>query len=519
MPVFVLDSEQMRKADRIAIEAFAIPGVLLMEAAARGVAREAMEICPPGGRVMVLAGPGNNGGDGLAAARMLFLAGIRVEVVAARPLAEYAGDSGINAQIVARLGIPVSVFSGSDASLDPGIFTSLAESHVVVDGLLGTGVRGELRPGYRELIRWANEVEASVVAVDVPTGVDPDTARVADGAVRADVTVTFGAPKLGLLLEPGCEWVGELVVEDIGIPAGVLRKVVGDEGVYWVQKEDVQTRLPGRSRTGHKGTYGHVLVVGGAPGYAGAAIMASYAALRSGAGLVTCAVPEGSVATVATSLVEAMTEILPPGPGLGALETKLDAADVVALGPGLGAGEGTSGQVRGLIGRAARATKRPFLVVDADGLNAVAPDLSLFDDPGWQGRVVLTPHPGEMARLLDRRIPEVLEDRRGAALEAAASANSVVVLKGAPSIIASPCGRLAVNGTGNPGLATGGSGDVLTGMIAAFLGQGLDPWWAAVAGCFVHGQAADDALEGVDARSMLPRDVIGSISGALRSLG
>lgn len=522
MGIRVLTSDQMRTADQLAIQRYGIPGILLMEAAARGIAREVMRLHPGTGRVLVLAGPGNNGGDGFAAARLLHQEGLEVHVLGARPPAEYSGDAGTNARILPRLGVAFDQFEDEEGRLVPGIQERFSGTSVLVDALLGTGARPELYPSYRELVRTMNASAAPVVAVDIPTGVDADTGRIGTDAVAARVTVSFAAPKLGLLLEPGSGLVGELVIEDIGIPGDALEDaVLGSDRITLPDATDVRRHLPGRSPTGHKGTYGHVLVIGGATGMTGAVVMTATAALRSGAGLVTCAIPEDSLGAVACGAAEAMTLPLPgedPGRALDVLAARIPQMDVIALGPGLGRQPWAQELVVNILRTAAAIDDSPPLVVDADGLNAVAGSPSLFADGSLPGRVVLTPHPGEMARLLGCEIQEILDDRLGAARRAARLAANTVVLKGAPSLTAQPDGSVCINATGNPGLATGGSGDVLTGMIAALVGQGLTPARAAWVGCFLHGRAADVALDRIDIRSMLPRDVIDSISDAFASL-
>ncbi len=522
MGMSALTSEQMGKADQLAIQHYGIPGIILMEAAARGIAREVRRLHTGAGRILVLAGPGNNGGDGFAAARLLHQGGLEVQVLGARALREYSGDAGVNARILSRLGVAFDRFEDGEGRLRAGVRERFSWASVLVDALLGTGARPDLHPSYGELVRLMNASPAPVVAVDVPTGVDADTGRIGADAVAARVTVSFAAPKVGLLLEPGSGLVGELVVEDIGIPGDALRKsVAGSDRIALVGAADVSPHLPCRSPSGHKGTYGRVLVIGGATGMAGAVVMTATAALRSGAGLVTCAIPQGSLGVVAGGCAEAMTLPLPvedPSRAMGILKGRIPDTDVIALGPGMGREPWVSQLVESVLRTVAGGADGPALVVDADGLNAVSGRPSLFAQGSLPGRVVLTPHPGEMARLLDCGIQQVLDDRLQTARRAAGLADNTVVLKGAPSITAHSDGSILVNATGNPGLATGGSGDVLTGMIAALVGQGLAPQRAAWVGCFLHGLAADVASERIDVRSMLPRDVIGSISDALASL-
>ncbi len=528
-PVYALSCRAMRLADEMAINQMEIPGVLLMEAAGRAVAREAAGIVPSGGRILVLAGPGNNGGDGFAAARFLHREGHDVCVLSAGDVSAYEGDAGVNARILKHLDIPFLPFRHSDGSLRTDlIHQQLKESALIIDALLGTGVQGRLRYPYRRLVDMINQAPADTLAVDIPTGVDADTAAVPGPAISADITVTFAAPKIGLLLEPGCEHTAKLIVADIGIPQRVLRSAAvgecADTGLAVVVDADwVSGRLPLRVPTGHKGTFGHVLVVGGSEGLSGAAALAASAAQRAGSGMVTCAVPAALNPVMECKLTSAMTAGFADltadedvERATGQLAEKIGACDAVALGPGLGRDPLSAELVRNLLGLWECGGDAPPVVVDADALNAVAPDIEEFRRAA--PRAILTPHPGEMARLLGCSVRSVLADRQGAVRRAAAQSGCVVVLKGAPSVTACPCGCLWVNSSGNVGLAAGGSGDLLTGIIASLLGQGQSARDAAAVGCYVHGRAADITRMDTSTRSMIPEDVLDKISEALEEL-
>ncbi len=528
---YVLKSSAMRRADKMAIEECKIPGILLMESAGRAVAQKACEQLDTGDRVLILTGPGNNGGDGFVAARFLHFQGFDITVAAVQRVDEYSADAAVNAKICESLNINIECICNAVGKIaDSQLRNLMEQSNLIIDALLGTGVQGTLRKPYPELVSLINEDCAPTISVDIPTGVSADTGLVKDVAVDAQQTVTFAAPKPGLLLEPGCKWAGRVTVADIGIPDYVIHKAATTQNsncsdkfgpLIWIQKDWIKQRLPSRPKTGHKGTFGHVLVIAGSPGLSGAAVLAAKGAQRAGAGMVTCASPSSLHQVLQTKLTSAMTAGFPLQDvkdvcaAADQLKPRIQRADAVALGPGLG----RSGAAQQLIERLLSMWDKydfPPLVVDADGLNAVAQNLDMVKQVG--GRGILTPHPGEMARLLSCSVSDVISDRKGAALRAARDSGCVVVLKGAPSITASPCGCLAINSSGNVGLAAGGSGDVLTGIISTLLAQRVSPQTAAPAGCYLHGLAADMAREDISVRSLIPEDILPAISDAYRNI-
>ena len=524
---YVLTSEQMKIADRTTIEERGIPGVDLMEAAARGVVAEVMAIRAPGEPVAILVGPGNNGGDGFAVARLLHVRGVPVQVIAAAPPEAMAGDA---AEMVRRLSLfPVPVHRVLDANgaLDEvTVDRVLGWAAVSVDALLGTGLEGSLRHPYDKLIASINRAQTRVVSVDVPSGSDADSGSGLPVSVMADVTVTFGAPKPGILLEPGNLAAGRVRLKEIGVPRDVLREAwgVGPSRLIWTHEDQVRSYLPARSAVGHKGTFGHILVVGGSPGLTGAPTMTAEAALRTGAGTVTCAIADWLQPILASKLTEAMTVGLPTvdedlviSEAVDMLGEILLDADALAIGPGLGRDEVPRELVVELLEELGDRSAPP-IVLDADAINALAPDPGLVRTFGLEGRIVLTPHPGELARLVDEDLSAIVADRAGWARRAATLTGGVILLKGAPAVIASPGGTVAVNSTGNVGLATGGSGDVLTGIVAALLAEGTPPWRAAVTACYVHGRAADLAIRHIHPRSLLPRDVVAYLSEVFTEL-
>jgi len=483
----VVTGDTMQRMDRRAIEEFGIPGIHLMENAGRGCARAICErYGPPAGRlVLIVAGKGNNGGDGYVIARVLQENGWEVRTVVLAARHEIAGDALANLD---RLDPATVTFSPSPSGLAP-FGQYLERAAVVVDALFGTGLKSEVRGWLAEVIELINGAGKPVVAVDIPSGIDAGSGRVLGCAVRADLTVTFALAKLGHVLYPGVEYCGTLTVVDIGIPSQVAADA---EGVDFVDRELARLLLKPRDRQAHKGSFGHCLVIAGSTGKTGAAAMAANSAVRTGSGLVTLAVPASLNTILEIKTTEAMTLPLPDD-GTGRL-TDLSAPAVlealggksaVALGPGLSWHPDTACLIRRLV----VAIEAP-LVMDADGLNALSEDIDLLMHRQCSC-LVLTPHPGEMARLTRTSTAAVEEDRIGAARSFAGRYGVYLILKGARTVIAAPDGRIAINGSGNPGMASGGMGDVLTGIVASLLGQGYSPFDACRLGVYIHGHAAD----------------------------
>ncbi len=500
------DAERMRAIDRWAIEERGVPSLDLMERAGAGVTRAVQRLVPDG-PVTVMCGTGNNGGDGLVVARLLRDAGRVVTVVCAGDLAKLSADARANLERLPG-SAPVDLTNGADA---------LTRASVIVDALLGTGFVGEPRGEVGAAIAALEGRAAPVVSVDVPSGVDASTGMVAGGAVRATMTVTFHAAKPGLWIHPGKAHAGEVEVFDIGIPRGAPADA--ETGLIEFAILGV---LPRRTASSTKFSSGHVLVAGGSRGLTGAPRMAAFGAMRAGAGYVTACIPASQQAIVASGgPSELMTRGLPDSDGTltpAGVEVVLEAAragGALALGPGLGRGDHAVAFARAL----ARRAEVP-LVLDADGLNAHAGNSGAhggghLDDLAQRtAATVLTPHPGELARLLDTDTAQIARERLTCARQAAVRAGAVVVLKGDDTLVADPSGLVAVSPGDSPALATAGSGDVLCGVIAALLSQGLAPFEAAAAGVLLHVQAgrlaarAQGAAEGViatDVIAALPR--------------
>ncbi len=492
----VLTAHQMRNIDHRAMSRYHMPGLVLMENAGRAVVEHILDSLDEDlddAAVAIVCGKGNNGGDGFVVARHLHGFGITPHVFVVARRDDVEGDAATNLRILDGLPIPLHEVANSKAwrALADGA-NPLEEFDVIVDALLGTGLKGRVRGDYAAIVNDINESGAHVVAVDIPSGLSGGKATVAGAAVHADATVTFMAPKIPHLFPPAEACCGDLVVAGIGIPEEALQ----DEGVWleWVDEDLLAGKLPPRTDDSHKGDYGHALVVGGSVGKAGAVRLASEAVLTAGAGLVTAAVPQSVRVEVAAS-PETMTEPLAEtGQGMisrrsiTGLRKLLAERTVLAIGMGAGQGRETQGVMRSLV-----TTAKVTTVVDADGLNAFVGHQEDLD--GRKRPLVLTPHPGEMGRLAGMEAHKVQANRIDVCRNFAMGHHCHVVLKGYRTLVAAPDGRVFINPTGNPGLATGGAGDVLTGVLAGLLATGLEVTGALILGVFAHGLAADLAAE------------------------
>ncbi len=497
----VVSAREMGNIDRYAIEEFGIPGVVLMENAGRNVIKVIRDYFRGDfseKRVTVVCGKGNNGGDGFVIARHLVNKGVSVNVFMAAKMESIKGDALINLQVWQRMG---AVLHEIDE-----LNRALRHSDLVVDALFGTGFKGEARGIHAEVIRLINDVGKPVVAVDLPSGLEADTGKVFGPCVKAEHTVTFALPKLGLILYPGADFVGELHVADISIPNKVLDQFPGDK--FLTTPSMVDDWLTDRPRDSHKGDYGRAFILAGSPGMTGAAVLSAEGALRSGAGLVTLGIPSGLNLVAEAKLTEAMTLPLAETAdgtlsfdSLDLILEKAAGSKVLAIGPGLSVNRETVELVREVI-----PTIKVPCVLDADGLNAMAGDVEAF--AACRGGLVITPHAGEMARLMGLTSQEVQNDRVNIALQAAEKFKCVVLLKGARTLVAGPGGELYINTTGNPGMATGGSGDVLTGIIAGLIAQGMDLLKAAAAGAWIHGRAGDLAARDLGYMALTAGDIL-----------
>ncbi len=508
----VTTAQEMRALDEATIQGLGLPGVVLMEHAGFGVLLHMEDFFGDleGKKVLVVCGKGNNGGDGFVVARWAMARGAQVEVVLLAQVDQLKGDALVNASVFKKL-YPDHLHCVTQKL---GVLEGLLGwSEIVVDGILGTGLSSGARGLAAQAIELINASGRPVVAIDIPSGLSADTGWIPGPAVDADLTVTFGLPKVAHYTFPAAELVGDLRVVDIGIPphfvekAGILTHVP--------EELDVFLLFPPRPLNVHKGRYGHLLGVTGSPGKTGAGIMTARAALRVGTGLVTMGVPLALNCIYESSLLEAMTLPLPDDHGylveaaLDVILTNLEGKTALAVGPGLDTNPSTVELVRKLLAQ----VDLPA-VVDADGVNALVGALDILKER--KAPTVLTPHPGEMARLLGTTAREVQDRRLETARDFAREYGVVLVLKGAGTVTALPDGRAYINPTGNPGMASGGSGDVLTGIIGGLLAQGMDAGTAAWAGVFIHGLAGDRAAQEKSEVSLLAGDMIEELSNIFK---
>lgn len=491
----LVTAKEMKALDVQAQNDYAMPGILLMDNAAQAVAEAVHEALTAleGERVVIFCGGGNNGGDGLGAARWLQSYGVSVRAfIVGAALDAVQGDAAMELAMFTKAGGRVEALSTEDDWVLAELAASKAD--VLVDALLGTGFHGELEGDVLRACELLNKSEKYILAVDVPTGVNADNGAVSENAVRADHTVTMALVKTGLLLYPGREYCGDIELADISMPVKLVEEYKSDK--YRLTDEIVRELLPLRKANAHKGDAGRVVICAGSPGYTGAAALASDAAVKAGAGLVSLYTPLSSRDVLAIKLTEVMVHgLLERMPGIlggGAasdVASSAEAADVLAIGPGLGTSESTQEAVRTILQKITTP-----VVIDADALTALAGHTEIL--AAMQAQKVLTPHPGEMARLTGLEIAEIEADRINIAKKYAEQWQAIVVLKGAPTVIGCPNGTVYVNSTGNSSLATGGSGDVLTGIIAGLAAQEISLQEAAICGVYLHGLAAE--LTGID---------------------
>ncbi len=519
----VVTAAEMRQIDQDTIGVIGIPGIVLMETAGSAIVRAIEQHYPTSQRIGILVGKGNNGGDGLVIARQLAHAGRDVFIFLVSAPDSFTGEAEINLQIAKRLGLQIEEILTDTGFYGTGtVPTTLASCELFVDAIFGTGLRGTVRDPIATVINAINSLATPILSVDLPSGLDADTGHPLGTCVRADRTVTIGLPKRGLLVHPGAEFAGKLEVVDIGFP----EQVIDAQGikVNWTTMAQASQWVPPRLPASHKGTYGRVLVVAGSTGMTGAAALASEAALRAGAGLVTLAIPKHLNPILEGLLPEVMTLPLPETDA-GSLSVSATSAilefaektkSVLAIGPGLSQHPDTVALVQQLVRENREQELGRWMVVDADGLNALsqAPEvISLLDK-----EAILTPHPGEMSRLANASVLGLEADRIRTAQQFASEHNLTLVFKGAPTVAGLPNGDVWINSTGNPGMGTGGMGDVLTGILAGLMAQGHSSETAAVLGVYLHGLAGDIAAEALGMHGLIASDVLKAVPQAISSL-
>lgn len=516
----ILTGEEMRRADRHAIDTLGIPSLLLMESAGREVAEALLRDYPQAAElgVAILCGKGNNGGDGLAAARHLARRHVPVTVVLLGRSREIQGDVAVQHAAAAASGVAVEEIIDAAAW---SRFAPRVERHgLVLDALLGTGAKGGARGLVGVVIEAVNGLGLEVVSLDLPSGLDADSTRVEGSAMRASRTYTLCRPKLPMVAGASEAYAGSWTVLPIGIPDASVASVRPE--IEWLDRDALRGTLPPRPSGAHKGTFGHLLAVAGSRDKSGAAVLVARAALRSGVGLVTVATPESACQRIAVQQAEVMTEALPETPSgslskqaAAAVVKLLESKSALALGPGIGTEPDALSAALTITVHRTKPT-----VVDADGLNAIAAAGSgaLARLREGSAPLVLTPHPGEAGRLLGEDASSVQADRIEAARRLARQTGALVVLKGHRTVIASPDRGISINASGNPGMATAGTGDVLTGIVGALLARGLDARLAARVAVFVHGDAGDRAAAARGTDGLIAGDVVAAIPEAMASL-
>ena len=513
--MLIVTTAQMRDMDRLTIQKYAVPSLTLMERAGERITQAIVERF---GRtvkkgVLVIAGKGNNGGDGLVVARLLKKKRIPSEVALLAKKNELAPDAAHNLGAYLKLKGKVSEISAASVGQ---LGALLRGKGLLVDAILGTGIKNAVGGLYAEAITLMNASGVPTVAADIPSGLDSDSGMPLGVAVQAEMTVTLAYPKLGEVIYPGLNYVGELAVADIGIDSRAVKEV--SPNIELLEREQVRQLVPTREPDTHKGTYGHALVMAGSRGKTGAAILTCRAAMRTGAGLVTLAAPRSLNNIFAGSLVEVMTEPLQDDaaeeiepPGDEAWRRLLDRKNSLLFGPGIGVNDSTRTVLRWLL----RNLEIPW-VIDADGLNTLALEIDRLRSARTPPMV--TPHPGEMARLIGKDTATVNRDRVGTARSFATERRCHVVLKGARTVIATLDGKVFINPTGNPGMASGGMGDALAGILAALLGQGLSAEDAMKLGVYLHGFVGDRVATENGEIGLIASDVIDGLPAGMRAL-
>jgi len=510
----IVTGSEMQTLDRRTIIEAHIPSVVLMERAGEGIVEHLEQHCGPtrGKTITILCGKGNNGGDGLVVARLLHRRHARIHVMLLTAITDLSRDTAAMYRRFVRVAGRSAIVRFRSADQARPL---LASSDILIDALLGTGLSSAVTGIYREAIDLINSVEKPVIAVDIPSGLQADTGAILGRAIRATLTVTCGLPKLGLYIDAGIDRAGIIRVVDIGIPSAYVDAI--ESRTLLLTLDSAFQSLPERAPSSHKGTFGHAGIIAGSVGKTGAAALAARAALRVGAGLVTVATPSSVNDVLEAKLLEAMTMPLPETKartlarsGLDRVLAFMQARTAIAIGPGLSTHPETVELVQSLM----KHLDRPS-VLDADALNAMTGRASLLTE--CKTPPILTPHPGEMARLeIDATPQTVNADRIGTARRFARERGVFIVLKGARTVVARPDGLVAICPTGNPGMATAGTGDVLTGMIVGLLAQRVPPWEAACAATYFHGSAGDLAAQHLGQPGMVASDLIAQIPYALQ---
>jgi NAD(P)H-hydrate epimerase len=512
----VVTAKEMQDIDRITIDDYGIPGIILMENAAKGVVaslfKKFLDIKDK--KIGIFAGKGNNGGDGLAVARLLTDNVIATEVYLLSKRDMLKGDAKTNLGSAEGMGIKIFEI----VSLDEleAVKDNILKNDIFIDAIFGTGLTSGVKGYYTDVIKFINSSKIFVLSIDIPSGLSSDTGEIIGEHIRADLTVALCLPKIGEILYPAAEYVGELDVVDIGIPELIINN--RDIKINLIEEKEAARILPKRRPDTHKGTYGHLAVIAGSRGKGGAAALSSISALKAGAGLVTLALPECLNISFEAGIPEVMTLPLPDTKdgtidksALDILIKFLEGKSAVLIGPGITTNPSTSSLIKNLI----KKVSCPMLI-DADGLNIIADKIELLKDKPFP--VVVTPHPGEMARMLNTTSKEIQANRIESSRKLSAEYGIYVILKGARTIVATPEGEAYINPTGNPGMATAGTGDVLSGIIAGFISQGLSAKDSSILGVYLHGMAGDIAAAKLSQTALIASDLLKTFPEAVKRI-
>lgn len=511
-------AKQMQGFDREAMTSYGIPGLVLMENAGRGfvdqLERAVGELT--GKSILVMCGKGNNGGDGFVVARHCVNRGARVSVALLASRSEVKGDAAVNLVPIVRMSTGASRKLTFHQIRSSAALKALPPADIIIDAIFGTGFTGDARGIQAEAINWINRRGKFVASVDIPSGVDASNGIAGNAAVHATMTVTMGLAKVGQYVGAGVDMSGKVMVADISIPPQLFKPA--SDQVYLVETKDVREALPVRERTANKYSVGKIFVLAGSQSFTGAPFMTAQSALRAGAGAVVLGVPKSIQPVLAKKVTEVillpLDETETGTVSLGSLDVIRDRirwADVVVVGPGMSRNPETDRLIREVVRSAERS-----LVIDADGLNALSGSVSILRKR--KSPTIVTPHSGELSRLIGIPSSAIDRDRAASARESARLMRCIVALKGAPTVTADPRGLSYVNSTGNPGMATIGSGDILTGIIASLAAQGADPLTATWSGVFLHGRAGDIGAERLGQRALLALDILEALPAAMRSI-
>lgn len=518
----IVTHKEIFEIDHESTEKLNIPTSILMENAGRSVVEYLQKIFNIHERdflnknFLIFCGKGNNGGDGFVTARFLLNKGARVKVILLGSFDELEGDAKINAERYKHMGGEIIEFKKEDFVFSDFLWKDRKETYII-DAIFGTGFKGEITGIYKKVIEFINQINLPVVAIDVPSGVMED-GKIANVCVKADFTITMGFIKRSLVLPPARDYAGKVFIGDIGTFYDYFNK---QGNTYLIEEEDIKEFLPKRISWGHKGTFGICLIIAGSRGYSGAAVLTALGALKIGSGLVYLATPNTIIDIIETKITEAVKVPLDWEDGftinnLKKINNLLTRIDVLAIGPGIGITERTKFFVKEIL---ITISKRKIpIVIDADGINCLSEEIDLLKDLVKNSPIILTPHPGELSRLIKILPEKINENRIEIARSFSQEYNVYLVLKGSPTVTAIPEGIVYVNSTGNSGLASGGTGDVLTGFITGLLAQRLSPEKAALVGVYLHGLSADLALENQTEYDLIASDILGYLPKAIKKL-